>query len=74
VHNGKIEKYKNEVNKSLTEIHNLSGNKKLDFFVINVLAPYLTIVVNNFDVNDANEREIQFGFGSFCLFDGCYFR
>jgi len=50
---------KDEISKSIKEIHNLPSDKKLDFFAINILAPYLTIVVNNLDVNDEDEKEIQ---------------
>jgi len=54
-----LKKAKDEISKSLKEVHNLPNDKKLDFFAINILAPYLAIVVNNLDVNDVDEKEIQ---------------
>jgi hypothetical protein len=48
-----------ELSRSLEELRGLSGNEKLNFYVINVLAPYLTMTVNGFDVNNTAESEIQ---------------
>ncbi|MDR2579311.1 MAG: hypothetical protein LBC70_10990 [Chitinispirillales bacterium] len=48
-----------EISKSLKEFQNLPDNKKLNFYVINLLAPYLTMIVNNFNVNDTDGEEIQ---------------
>jgi hypothetical protein len=58
--NGEILKNANiEISKSLKEFWNLRSSKRLDFFIINILAPYLTMVVNDFAVNNADEKEIQ---------------
>jgi len=48
-----------EINKSLKEFRSLPGEKRTDFFIINILAPYLTIVVNDFAVNAQDEEEIR---------------
>ncbi|MCL2100371.1 MAG: hypothetical protein FWH22_01505 [Fibromonadales bacterium] len=48
-----------EMSKSLKEFWSLPDNKRLDFFIINILAPYLTMAVNNFAVNNTDEKEIQ---------------
>ncbi|MDR0515725.1 MAG: hypothetical protein LBH25_01615 [Fibromonadaceae bacterium] len=49
----------NEISNSLKEFQNLPNDKKINFFILNILAPYLTIVVNNFAVNNADKEEIQ---------------
>jgi hypothetical protein len=54
-----IENANNEISKSLKEFRSLPENRKLNFYAINILAPYLTMVVNDFAVNDAEEEEIQ---------------
>ena len=54
-----IENANNEISKSLKEFRSLPENRRLNFYTINILAPYLTMVVNDFAVNDAEEEEIQ---------------
>ena len=54
-----LENANNEISKSLKEFRSLPENRRLNFYAINILAPYLTMVVNDFAVNDADEREIQ---------------
>jgi len=56
-----------EIGNSLKELRGLPDGEKWKFFTVNILAPYLTMVVNNFDINDANEKEIQSIFAK--LFD-----
>ena len=53
------EKANSEISKSLKEFRNLPENRKLNFYAINILAPYLTMIVNNFAVNNTEEVEIQ---------------
>jgi len=47
-----------ELSNSLKEFHSLPDDKKLKFYVVNILAPYLTMLVNNFDIY-TDEKEIQ---------------
>ena len=58
--NGKNVKWKvnEEIKKSLKEYKNIRRKKK-DFFVINILAPYLTLVVNQFYIDKDDSQEIQ---------------
>jgi hypothetical protein len=58
---------RDEIHKSLGELEDLPSDKKLDFFVINILAPYLSMSVNDFAVNIADEKEIRSVFAE--LFD-----
>ncbi|MDR0307463.1 MAG: hypothetical protein LBI42_11590 [Chitinispirillales bacterium] len=54
-----IENARSEINESLEEFRGLPDNKKTDFFVINLLAPHLTMAVNSFAADSVNEKEIQ---------------
>jgi len=47
-----------ELGRSLKELQDLPDDKKVNFFVINILAPYLTMTVNNIAVNSTDEKEI----------------
>ncbi len=49
----------NEITYSLREFKKLPVEKKIDFYVINILAPYLTLAVNNLSMNGIDENEIQ---------------
>jgi hypothetical protein len=58
--NGKDVRWKvnEEIKKSLKEYKNIRRKKK-DFFVINILAPYLTLMVNQFYIDSDDSQEIQ---------------
>ncbi|MDR2593583.1 MAG: hypothetical protein LBC87_02280 [Fibromonadaceae bacterium] len=58
--NGKDVRWKvnDEIKKSLKEYKNIRRKKK-DFFVINILAPYLTLTVNQFYIDSDDSQEIQ---------------
>jgi len=58
--NGKDVRWKvnEEIKKSLKEYKNIH-RKKTDFFIINILAPYLTLTVNQFYIDSDDSQEIQ---------------
>jgi len=58
--NGKDVRWKanEDITASLKEYKNISRRKN-DFFVINILAPYLTLVANQFYISKDDSREIQ---------------